>query len=273
MNNQKDIDNINLKSQGHKELLNYNSIVNKSSIIFPTKKTEKLVTALYMVTDYMDTDEVLKTKLRSLGVNLLSDMHNLSTVSFLDQHSVISKLLSQISELLSFVSIASTMGFVSEMNSSILNREFQSLASLLEDHKSNDEHFTFTLDDKMFEVEDKEESPVFKTTSSTTNFPNGHFAKKVSQNISTKESHLPAQNYKRLQAKITSPLEKEARSQKIISLINDTDKAQVGISIKDISQAFTDCGEKTIQRELNALVAKGLIKKIGAKRWSRYQTI
>lgn len=274
MNNQKDTDNTNLKSQGHKDLLSYNAIINKSPIAFPTKKTEKLVTALYMVTDYMDADEVLKTKLRSLGVSLLSDIHKLQTLSYLDQRSTISRLLSQVSELLSFVSIASTMGFISEMNSSILNREFENLFSLLEAHKANDKHFTFTLDGKMFEVEDKaEENLASKNSSSESNFPNGHFAKKINQNLSTRELHLPAQNHKGLQVKVTSPLEKEARTQKIISLIKDTDISKAGISIKDISSAFKDCGEKTIQRELNALVAKGLIKKIGSKRWSRYQYI
>ena len=60
---------------------------------------------------------------------------------------------------------------------------------------------------------------------------------------------------------------------KILSLIKDVDTTKSGVSIKDISSAFTDCGEKTIQRELNSLVAKGLVHKIGAKRWSRYQAV
>ena len=46
-----------------------------------------------------------------------------------------------------------------------------------------------------------------------------------------------------------------------------------GVSIKDISAQFTDCSEKTIQRELNDLVIKGRIKKSGSKRWSRYLSI
>ncbi len=64
-------------------------------------------------------------------------------------------------------------------------------------------------------------------------------------------------------------LDKEGRVSKILGIIKDKKE----VSIKDISIAFTDYSEKTIQRELNALVAKGTIKKIGAKRWSRYQAI
>ena len=62
---------------------------------------------------------------------------------------------------------------------------------------------------------------------------------------------------------------KQDRTAKILSLIKD----KKDLSIKDISTAFTDCSEKTIQRELNSLVSKGQIKKTGAKRWSRYQAI
>ncbi len=77
--------------------------------------------------------------------------------------------------------------------------------------------------------------------------------------------------------------DKELRINKIVSIIKDLSRDKVGtknlpgnqtgISIKDISLSFTDCSEKTIQRELNNLVLKGKLKKIGAKRWSRYAAI
>ena len=43
-----------------------------------------------------------------------------------------------------------------------------------------------------------------------------------------------------------------------------------GVMIKDIIGKIKDISEKTLQRELSALVAKGVLKKIGDKRWSRY---
>jgi len=42
------------------------------------------------------------------------------------------------------------------------------------------------------------------------------------------------------------------------------------LMIKDISHKISDCSEKTIQRELIALVAAGVLKKKGERRWSRY---
>lgn len=45
------------------------------------------------------------------------------------------------------------------------------------------------------------------------------------------------------------------------------------VSIKDISEHIKDCSEKTIQRELNDMIEKGLIKREGERRWSQYSLI
>lgn len=262
MNNQKDTQKTGLNIYGHKDDSSPNSLVNKPAYEFVNKKTEKLVTALYMVTDCMDTDDALKGKLRLLGVELLSDMYKLSTLSPVDKHTHITVSLAHIYEALSFIEIACTIGFISDMNTAILKREFELLATELQSHKSKDKHFTFTLDKDMFEVQkDQSHTLTDKTIKD----------KRTQYNMSFTNSRVnPSLSLtKRLQ--LGQPIfeNKKDRADKILALIKD----KKDISIKDISTAFTDCSEKTIQRELNSLVAKSLIKKTGAKRWSRYQAI
>ncbi|MDA8596991.1 hypothetical protein N9L26_01500 [Candidatus Pacebacteria bacterium] len=41
-------------------------------------------------------------------------------------------------------------------------------------------------------------------------------------------------------------------------------------SIKDISDIITDVSEKTVQRELNAMIEDNVVKRQGERRWSRY---
>lgn len=41
-------------------------------------------------------------------------------------------------------------------------------------------------------------------------------------------------------------------------------------TIKDISEIITDCSEKTIQRELNAMIDENIVKRQGERRWSKY---
>lgn len=41
-------------------------------------------------------------------------------------------------------------------------------------------------------------------------------------------------------------------------------------TIKDIAEIVTDVSEKTIQRELNAMIEEGVVKRQGERRWSKY---
>ena len=59
---------------------------------------------------------------------------------------------------------------------------------------------------------------------------------------------------------------KESRRARILKLVKDNRE----VTIKDIATHFVDLSEKTIQRELVSLVASGVLKKFGERRWSRY---
>ena len=277
MNNQKDNQKTGLNSYGQSNVLDVKTLSSKPSLSetsrgrhvygFANKKTEKLVTALYMVTDCMDTDDALKGKLRLLGVELLSDMYKLSTLSPMDKHRHISGSLAHVDEILSFVEIAYMIGFISEMNTMILKKEFMILVGELESLEKKDKHFTFTLDEQMFNLsvipdniarQDLARENMIKDK--RTDFNNMFFT-------NTKSSLSVYQN-SNVKSHTNSVSDKKERTNKILSLVKDKE-----VSIKDISIAFTDCSEKTIQRELNSLVSLGQIKKTGSKRWSRYMLI
>jgi len=59
---------------------------------------------------------------------------------------------------------------------------------------------------------------------------------------------------------------KNQRQEAIMAVL----KGQSDLTIKDFSKVIKDCSSKTIQRELLDLVAKGIVKKEGERRWSRY---
>lgn len=248
INNQKDIQKTDINKYEESNVPDIKSLENIPIYEFANKKTEKLVTALYLVSDCMDTDDALKGKLRLLGVELLSDIYKLSTISPLEKHSYISTSLNHIYEILSFVEIAYNIGFISEMNTNILKKEFDSLITDLKTNQERNKHFSFTLDEKMFNV-----SELPKPSFGGVSFANN---KSPLQNIQIKKTNSP----------VLSLTDRKDRTEKIMSLIKDKKE----VSIKDISLAFTDCSEKTIQRELNNLVSKGQLKKTGSKRWSRY---
>ena len=87
------------------------------SITLSYSKTNKLVTALFMVTDIIDKEEPLRSKLRTLGTEIISDMHSIPQNAY-----------NKISEIVSFLEIASAVNIISEMNCNILRKEFIELA-------------------------------------------------------------------------------------------------------------------------------------------------
>jgi len=149
------------------------------------------------------------------------------------------------------------------------------LISELESHQKNDKHFTFTLDEQMFSL------PVLPEQNGGNNGKNIIKDKRTTfNNLSFTNSHSTSfsNQIPKTHNHISSVSDKQERTDKILSLVKGLpalrgEQAGKEVSIKDISIAFTDCSEKTIQRELNALVLKGQIKKTGSKRWSRYQLV
>jgi len=264
MNNQKDIQKTSINERGQFNVPDVKSLANIGVYEFANKKTEKLVTALYMVSDCMDSDDALKGKLRQLGVELLSDMYKLSTLSPMDKHIHISSSLARVNEILSFVEIAYTIGFISEMNTAILKKEFIILIGELESHQKKDKHFTFTLDEQMFSTPEipSVRQPARPHDSSGAG---GGLAQ-------VKRTPFNSMSF----SSVTNLADRKDRTDKILNIIKekkDLSTGEAGVSIKDISSSFTNCSEKTIQRELNALVFKGQLKKTGAKRWSRYSAV
>jgi len=278
MSDQKDTEKTNVNIYDKTLVSDEKSLQSETIYDFANKKTEKLVTALYMVTDCMESDDALKNKLRLLGVDFLSKMYKLSFLSPMDRYTEIPVSLACINEILSFIEISYTIGFISEMNTLILKKEFKDLSYQLEQYKSKDKHFSFTLDEKMFDVGD--ESSVlnknadfnYKGQGYLKDSYNGQTNKRTPFNtMSFIKGHSPIENQNRkINSSHSNLAERQERRDKILSMIKTIPESQAGASIKDISLAFNDCSEKTIQRELNALVLNGKLVKTGAKRWSRY---
>jgi predicted transcriptional regulator len=252
-----------------------NSLNIKAFSEYAVKKTEKLVTALYMVTDCMEKEDGIKNRLRTLGVDLLSYSHSFSISLPAEKQNYIDKSNTNISEIMSLIEIANTMGFVSEMNANILKKEFNLLSREIGRFENeNTINKTIikkvysqngaTLNAQSFEVQ----LPVYKeATMLPSQFWQGNLDKGQTVLYKNKKDKTAKDEWAEYRTDVQRmTLKKEDRKKMIVDLI----KQKGDISIKDISYAFTDCSEKTIQRELNNLVLKGLLKKTGSKRWSRY---
>lgn len=272
MDNIKDTKRTLINYYGQQSVSNSISLENKSIYEFANKKTEKILTAVYLVSDCMDTDDSLRTKIRSLAVSLLSDIHTLYSLQEVEKESGISKAITRIGEIVSFLGVAHNIGFISEMNMNILKKEFGILEEDLMAHLSKGKMLSYSLSPELFDMEGvkslstiKDKKLIQNTVSDRVSFINKMAQTDTSDNSNSNRHSTHAIIMK----------DKKERGDKILNFIKDTSSktGKKEFSVKDITQEFTDRSEKTIQRELNLLVDKGHLSKTGEKRWSKYKLV
>ena len=226
-------------------------------------KTNKLITALYMVTDTIDKKEPIRLKLRTLGVEILSDIASLNLPQDVHSNGHINQ---KITAILSFLNIASDIKMASEMNCNILKKEFKELSKSIQD-------FT-TQNDLWFEkfVSHKSEEELLEETFDKNNPSIGQIQSIFNRgkNLSSSKGHglsigvqkgstlLKAldkikglKNLNKTNGSNKFEAIKEQRREVIIKVIKNKPD---GMGIKDIIFAVRNLGEKigekTFQREI-----------------------
>lgn len=214
---------------------------------FISKKTEKLATALYMVTNLFYESEPMKWTLRRKISELLSfilkhrDTYTVGNLEFVHDAK------KGVVEILSLLEVASGSGLISPMNFSVIRAEFVNLVEHIEklSHEQNESDYR-ELPKTFFEVQKDMTSSVDQSKNSLMSNTN------IKDNISLSQDN--------------SAFKRTNRQQIILQLL----KKKKEVNIKDIALIIKDCSEKTIQREVIDLIEKGVLKKEGDRRWSKY---
>jgi len=223
------------------------------------QKTQKLVTGLYLVTDLLKDNEPLKWQTRECGLSLLSE--NMSLISSLsaEKNLILKKLSSTALKVVSLIEIGHTAGLISSMNFSLLKREFIDLVTFIEETEMKGQSLpSVFLNEDFLKVDDGNVSTSNTSITMEKALDKGHdkghlkpFASKPVVSIKDRE---------------LIKIHKSGRQETIVALIRKNKE----VTIKDLVSSITDCSEKTIQRELLTLVSKGVLKKVGERRWSKY---
>lgn len=99
---------------------------------YVVRKAEKLTTALYLVTDIMSEKEPLKWKAREIGVDLLSDITIASSLSASEKMSMLRDIMKKAEKVIAFLDVAQSAHLMSDMNSSMLKKEYIALKDNIE---------------------------------------------------------------------------------------------------------------------------------------------
>ena len=227
-------------------------------LIYVFKKTEKITSALYLVSSLLKDEEPLKWEIRDKGVDLLSSSFMASSAVPGDKNSVIQSLFTAALETLSLLNVARISHLISEMNHNILVREIDHVVALLRDRLvANAESAGYVLSESFFKTPDLY-STGFKPSERSSSSTSAQGTSRP-QNKKSLSDNLP-------QGQVDVQVKKTERQEAIVTIL----KGQSNLTIKDFSKVIKDCSEKTIQRELLQLVDRGIVKKEGERRWSKY---
>lgn len=269
-------ENKNIKDSSNSSNTNYQISAQKMSSFDSLKdikisytKTNKLVTAMYMVTDIMDKSEPIRNKLRTLSIEILSDIDS-------ENRFILSKKVAIVLELLD---MSLTLNMISIMNKNILSREFLDLKKALLTPKQNEFSLEgFLVEEDQFPINNIKE---INTQNNSLIYKGHHKGHIKSTNLgvqkgSTLMKAISDKTFTIQHSDSFDMLKKERRFEivKIIKNIKDTNPKAGGATIKDIKEAknpvLKSCSEKTLQRELISMVKDHVLNKIGEKRWSKY---
>lgn len=219
------------------------------------KRAERISAALHLVTNHVPETEPLRSVIRNKGLELLSHILELRAGFRGPASEKGQAALASIRELISLVRLLAVSGFISVQNANAIAEATDELGSLIviSQRSSLADQLTISREQLIPPVGNVA-PPRFERTTSLTQ---------------------PRHIFKRTDSKdITSTSDREGVSTgKRSEIILDILKAGGVLGIKDISANLPQYSEKMIQRELSDLVDSGLVRKIGAKRWSRYQAV
>lgn len=254
-------------------------------LIFIVKKAENFVRAIYLITNFLSDSEPLKWKLRTSATDLIERI-----MSFMrdDKNKVNESLhrahfLGCLSVLVSLLNVGEQGGTISEANTALLKREIQSFFPIFEE--------------KIFGIRGGDISlPIAKKGGFEFSRKPARGRPKGSRRLSVRKYAdvllSPIQDVEQSQnvlyednGQVKKPILVKKETEKSVRIIRaekhlarqraivDALKDKKKLTVKEILSFMDNCGEKTVQRELYELVDRGVLKKVGEKRWTSYSFV
>ncbi len=230
----------------------FSNIFNKDiKRVFIYKKSERLAKAIYLITPAFRESPSLRDRLDKIAIRIV----DAAILSPSKTKEVLSKELLALSSVLS---IAQTGRLLSNMNVELIAHEAH---VLLQEVASYEEPRLFLDDIPSLAELAKEvggssvmQSQINKTTNNTPTT-----SREIYQNKTNKGHGLS-----KGQVKDKSSI--STRREAVIAVVRSKGSAY----IKDVSMVIRNVSEKTIQRELAALVKDGVLTRSGERRWTSY---
>lgn len=219
--------------------------------IYIYRKSERLAKALHLITPAFSSTPSLRDRLDRSAVGLID-------AAILPPTQAREALSRELLALSSLLAVARTGGLLSEMNADLIIREAH---LLLQEIASYEEPRLF-MEDAPTLAELSRRAPDMHATDYRVP------QRKEKPSRTSSQDHPASREARKGHLSDISPSGSQTTSRQdaIMAILRSKGPSY----IKDISTLIRDVGEKTIQRELQALVSAGLIQREGERRWTQY---
>ncbi len=223
------------------------------------RRAERIVTAIYLLTNHIPVSEPARLMTRTAATKLLPELLGLRDEMRAAHSQGLIQVQSTVRELISLLRILTASGFISVQNTGTMVEALDELASFLISSQRSPLSESVVLSRDEFIDARANYTPVHSQVRIV----------KDTRVAAVKDSMslTDASETNRDTASVASQM--SVRTQSIMDIL----KSGGALGIKDICANLPEYSEKMIQRELLSLVSRGQVRKTGLKRWSRYSII
>lgn len=219
----------------------------------------ELTLALYRVTDFFPKGEPLRKHLREKANEVFGGI--LEYAHSFDTPQKAATLLAEIEAIKGYLEIARSLRWVRPINITVLEREYNFLADFLNKELDSEKKASPQPSSDSNIVNEVIEP--LSTWDEFTAKEDNSGEKAVQPTMSDRKEVMSDRKNEGLKS-ISSDITK--RQKKIVEYLRQNSRAK----ISDFYSFFNDISSKTIQRDLQDLTARNILKKDGEKRWTVY---
>ncbi|MBI2056557.1 MAG: DeoR family transcriptional regulator [Candidatus Sungbacteria bacterium] len=210
----------------------------------------ELTLALYRVTDFFPQGEALRKHLREKANEVFGSMSEYGYTVDIERETI--AILAKIEAMKGYLELAEEHKFVRPINITVLLREYDAIADFFIGELGAAKQQTRAKEESVAE-EKLRRDPLEKKTETVSKIKESAAVQKKS----AADAKMAPEN---------GSTALNERQRKIVTHIQETTQAK----ISDFSTLFGGVSSKTIQRDLQDLVTKNILKKEGEKRWTTY---
>jgi hypothetical protein len=216
------------------------------------RRAERLVAGIFLLTNHIDSRERLRQEVRSNAISLLDHILALRDEMRSTTSPRVTEFQARVRCLISQIRMLVFAGFVSSQNAETVSGALDELGNFihLSQRTNLSESVRFVREDFL----------------NVRELSKGHIRDiKDSKVVKDKETVKDTQQSQEEGVAIGTSI-MTSRASSILEIL----RAGGEMNIRDVSANLPEYGEKTIQRELGVLIERGLVRRSGLKRWSRY---